>query len=253
MPTEDFYQSIRARTEASKENEAFVFIHGYNVSFEDAARRTAQMAYDLAFDGLAAFFSWPSKVSLEGYLADKETIEWAIPHIKEFLELMAEKSGAETIHVIAHSMGNKGLAEALGSIADTGKLEMKKQFQQIILAAPDIDKDIFIRDIFPRLSKFPARITLYASSRDKALNASEKFHQSPRAGDAGEGLVILNGLDTVDATNVDTSFIGHSYYAENRSVMSDMFYLIREGLPPEKRFSLEMVSQPVGKYWRIRQ
>jgi esterase/lipase superfamily enzyme len=39
----------------------FYNVHGYNVSFDDAALRTAQLAYDLTFDCPAAFFSWPSK------------------------------------------------------------------------------------------------------------------------------------------------------------------------------------------------
>ena len=32
-------------------NQAFVFVHGYNSSFDNAVRRTAQIAYDLKFDG----------------------------------------------------------------------------------------------------------------------------------------------------------------------------------------------------------
>ncbi len=249
----DFFEDIRSRNATSKEREVLVFVHGYNVSFEDAARRTAQMAYDLAFDGSVAFFSWPSKASFDGYPADETTIAWATPHLKQFLRQIAKETKAQTVHVIAHSMGNRALTEALGMIADSSETEIKSKFQQIILAAPDIDKDIFIRDIFPRLSKLPARITLYASSQDKALYASKKFHQYPRAGDAGEGLVILKGLDTVDATVVDTSLLGHSYYAENRSVISDMFYVIIKQLPPSERFGLEPVRESFGEYWRIKQ
>lgn len=247
-----FIENIRQRTEESKEKEALVFVHGYNVTFEDAARRTAQMAYDLAFDGPSAFFSWPSKAEYKGYPADEVSIKWATPHIEEYLRMVALESGAKTVHVIAHSMGNRGVTAALNNIAKSESLNLKNKFQQIILAAPDIDKDIFVRDIFPRLSKLPARITLYASSRDKALIASKEFHQYPRAGDAGDGLVVLKGLDTVDATNVDTSFLGHSYYAENRSVISDMYYVVGENLPPKERFGLEMVKQSFGKYWRIK-
>jgi esterase/lipase superfamily enzyme len=39
--------------------QAFVFVHGFNVSFENALRRTAQIAYDLNFDGAPFLFSWP--------------------------------------------------------------------------------------------------------------------------------------------------------------------------------------------------
>jgi len=248
-----FFQDLKSRTETSKKREALVFVHGYNVTFEDAARRTAQMAYDLAFDGPAAFFSWPSKGTYEGYPADETTIAWATPHLKTFLEEIATNSEAKTVHLIAHSMGNRGLMDALGMIAESARPTAQSKFQEIVLAAPDIDKDIFVRDVFPRLAKFSSRVTLYSSSRDKALLASTKFHQYPRAGDTGDGLVIMKDLDTVDATHVDTSFIGHSYFAENRSVISDMFYLIGERLPPQMRFGLEPVKDARGQYWRFKQ
>jgi len=44
-----------------------LFVHGYNVSFEDAARRTGQLAYDLGFEGPTVFFSWPSRGSVTAY------------------------------------------------------------------------------------------------------------------------------------------------------------------------------------------
>ena len=138
-----FFDDIQERTTESKEHEALLFVHGYNVSFEDAAKRTAQMTYDLAFDGPSAFFSWPSKAEFEGYPADETSIKWATPHIEGFLRMVALESGAETVHVIAHSMGSRGVTAALNSIANSGSSNLKKKFQQIVLAAPDIDKDIF--------------------------------------------------------------------------------------------------------------
>jgi hypothetical protein len=46
-----FYADLAARVRRSETANAFVFVHGYNVTFEDAARRTAQITYDLGFDG----------------------------------------------------------------------------------------------------------------------------------------------------------------------------------------------------------
>jgi esterase/lipase superfamily enzyme len=59
-----------ARVNKSGKKSAFIFVHGYNVTFEDAARRTAQMSYDLSFDGAPVFYSWPSQGSLGDYLKD---------------------------------------------------------------------------------------------------------------------------------------------------------------------------------------
>lgn len=59
-----FHRALRERVAQSAEREAFVFIHGYNVTFESAARRTAQLAFDLGFDGAPIFYSWPSQGGL---------------------------------------------------------------------------------------------------------------------------------------------------------------------------------------------
>ena len=50
-----FYELLRQTVNQSARRELFVFIHGFNVSFEDAARRTAQIHYDLKFDGAESF------------------------------------------------------------------------------------------------------------------------------------------------------------------------------------------------------
>ena len=102
-----FFDKLSSRIAKSHRKEAFVFVHGFNVTFEDAARRTAQLAYDLGFKGAPILYSWPSKGSLFSYAADEATIDWTVPHLKEFLEEIAFKSGAEVLHIIAQSMGNR--------------------------------------------------------------------------------------------------------------------------------------------------
>ena len=111
--TDDFYTQMRQRVGQSSRKEAFVFVHGYNVTFDDAARRTAQIAYDLGFEGAPAFFSWPSQGGLFGYTVDETNVLWTVPHLKQFLIELHRSSGAENIHLIAHSMGNRAITSAL--------------------------------------------------------------------------------------------------------------------------------------------
>jgi len=96
------------------------------------------------------------------------------------------------------------------------------------------------------MGKIPT--TLYASSNDEAIRISKEPHSYPRAGEAGDDIIILPGLDTIDASMVDTSLIGHSYFAEKRSVLSDLFYLLGEGKPPSQRHSLEPRTSAKGTY-----
>lgn len=231
---------------------ALIFVHGYNVTFEDAARRTAQMTYDLGFEGAPVFYSWPSQGNEIGYPKDEENIRWSEANMRRFLDDFLKRTDARNIYLIAHSMGNRGAVSALSAIF-SDKPEYRQRFREIILTAPDIDAEIFVRDIAPKIVGSNTAITLYASSADKALILSKRFHGYPRLGDAGARPVIIPGIETIDATTVDTSFLKHSYYAETQSVLSDMFYLIRQGLRAKERFALETVNTPDGQeYWKFR-
>jgi esterase/lipase superfamily enzyme len=119
---------------------------------------------------------------------------------------------------------------------------------QVIFAAPDIDSDTFV-DLAREFHRQASRFTLYASSKDRALIVSKTVHGYPRAGDAGPGLIIANGVDTVDATAVDTSLMGHSYIGENSSVLSDVFDLLIDGPAPERRFRLAPRQRAGERYW----
>jgi esterase/lipase superfamily enzyme len=235
---------------ASDGSNAFLFVHGYNVTFADAARRTAQMAYDLRFDGAPVFYSWPSRGVTAAYTVDEQNVEWAERNLRGFLSDFFAESQARNVYLIAHSMGNRALTRALASVVEQ-RPDVRSRLRQVVLTAPDIDADVFRRDIAPALIAQGAPITLYASSGDVALAASRRVHGAPRAGDSGRGLVLLSGIDTIDASDVDTSLLGHSYFAETRSVLSDMFYLFR-GMAPDKRFGLEQTDSNGLRYWRFK-
>jgi esterase/lipase superfamily enzyme len=247
-PPDEFYASLKANVQASQQKAAFMFVHGYNVTFEDAARRTAQLAYDLKFDGAPIFFSWPSQGGLLQYAVDETNVAWAVPHLKEFLLSVARQSGAQSVHLIAHSMGNRALTSALLSLAPRMKNQVP-MFHEVVLTAPDIDADVFKRDIAPRITRTAQRVTLYASSNDEALALSKRLHGYPRAGESGSALVVVDGVDTVDVSNVDTSLVGHSYYGSNDTVLADLFYVLTEPKPARSRTWLAPV--PIGSmvYW----
>ena len=71
----------------------FVLIHGFNVSFEEAAIRAAQIGYDLKVPGEMAFYSWPSHGSTAAYSADEATITASVPHIAQFLHELLSGPG----------------------------------------------------------------------------------------------------------------------------------------------------------------
>ncbi|MGN6544257.1 MAG: alpha/beta hydrolase, partial [Aureliella sp.] len=239
-----FFKQLHSRMDADGKN-ILVFIHGYNVSFEDAARRTAQMAADSQFPGAPVFYSWPSQANWYGYMTDKENIELSVTQIKAFLLDLAAKSGATTINLVAHSMGNVGLTEAL---KEMDGISPQPMFNQVVLAAPDIDADIFKNRVAPYIVTKAQHVTLYTSQTDLALIASRYFNSGPRVGDSGPGVLLFPGIDTIDATAVDSSLLGHSYYGSNVSVLTDLGRVL-QNQPIASRQYLRTVIDSVQPYW----
>lgn len=248
QPNDDFYKDLTLGVAESPRKRAFVFVHGYNVKFVDAARRAAQIAYDLKYDGVPILYSWPSQGKLSGYTIDETNVEWTVTHLKDFLGEIAKRTGAEQVHLIAHSMGNRALANALREISylPDGQRPM---FSEVVLTAPDIDADTFKRDLAPAIVKMAHRTTLYASSNDEALTLSKEVHGYPRAGDTDDELCVVPGVDTIDVSAVDTSLVGHSYYGSNGSVLADLFDLLHQAKPPEERQWLREEYLGDARYW----
>ena len=92
-----FCESLQECVQSSSNKHALIFVHGYRVSFEDAARRTAQRATDLKIS-TPLFFSWPSRARLRAYGADETLAQRAVPELMQFLDLVAAESGADVIH-----------------------------------------------------------------------------------------------------------------------------------------------------------
>lgn len=245
---EQFFPTLAQAIAATGNRSALLFVHGYRVSFEDAARRTGQIAYDLSFNGVPLFYSWPSQGRLSGYMVDETNVEWSQARLTEFLTDFLAGTQAEHVYLLGHSMGNRALARATAAVI-AARPDLAARLREIILTAPDIDADVFRRDIVPALARAGNPVTLYASSNDEALQMSKRAHGYARAGDSGTDLVVAPGMETVDASRVDTDFIGHSYYAEGRSALADMYYLINQQLRAGQRAGLQPVDAPTGRYW----
>jgi esterase/lipase superfamily enzyme len=247
MNADDFYGALRQEyDERTPENRsAFVFIHGFKTSFDDAAYRTAQLAYDLNFEGVPIMYSWPSKNNLLAYLDDRREADRSWRHLQYFVERVARESGALRIHLIAHSMGNQLLVNALDGLGR--QPEIKPLFDNVIMAAPDVDAKTFAEHNWAGIRDAAKRFTLYASSDDWALKVSRELNDFVRLGEAGRTLVVIPGLDTVDASGIDTNELGHSYY-HCKKLMDDLQLLMAKGWAPLERKLRDRRKGELG-YW----
>jgi esterase/lipase superfamily enzyme len=239
------------KPKSPEDKAVLVFIHGYNVSFDDAIRRTGQLARDLAFPGQVMLFSWPSSGSFLSYVSDANSAQWAAPDLAQLLLDIKKEGKATRIVILAHSMGNQVLSFALQS-AVAKDPDLKQMVSNIIMAAPDIDVDIFDRLFAPSVLAAAKTVTMYTSSRDRALGESAKLGGQRRVGDTRSGPLVLPPMETIDASLVDTDFLGHSYVSSSPNILDDVSSIVDDGTPASRRKHLvPKDSSSHQAYWQL--
>jgi esterase/lipase superfamily enzyme len=246
---------LAALLSSSDHEEALVFVHGYNTSFDDSLYRMAQIVWDLQYRKSAFLFSWASRAGKFDYIYDQQSALIAANGFADFLKDLTTKYGIKRLHVLAHSMGNFVLMEAMKTqkgISDPLKIA------ELIMAAPDVDRDYF-RQYAADLRKLTEGMTLYASSTDKAMTLSKTVAGGiPRAGDVpADGPIVVPGIDTIDVSAVGSDLLGlnHDVFASRRDVLNDIALLLssRPRKPPNQRL-VEILGMPEGvvppKFWR---
>ena len=151
-------------------------------------------------------------------------------------------------------MGNAPLLAALSNLAARGAT--RTTINQVILAAPDVDAKDFA-ELASRILPLAQTLTLYASSQDRAIQASRKLRRDlARAGDVVDGQpVVVTGLDTIDVSTISTGILSlnHAAYADKKELLNDMRRLMLTGeRPPDVRdISIRKVTDRTGTFWRF--
>lgn len=212
-----------------------LFVHGFNVGFEPALISSAQLTVDLREDrrfdpGAPVLYSWPSQASVTpwAYFGDQQLADAAVPHLNAFLDLLLDEVRPARINIIAHSMGNRVLTQALEDYAEARLLDGNRpevEFR-IILAAADVERDVF-GIVAGKLDNLEPNVTVYASDDDTALWVSRVLNRRPRLGQTdGDRPWIRDvpGYTTIDATPVASTLfgLGHGYYSDNPFILNDI-------------------------------
>ncbi|MFZ4715817.1 MAG: alpha/beta hydrolase [Bacteriovoracaceae bacterium] len=249
----DFYKILQSRgmsessfIESLKKSKRtpLVFIHGFNVRFQEAILRAAQITYDLKYQGPVVIFSWPSGAGdgffdenflNKTYENNSKTALGSIEPLKKFL--IGLKANGLKINLAVHSMGHQVVLPALKVI---GVKDPEKSFiNELILNAPDFEANEFtdLTDIIKNICK---RITLYCSYNDKAMIASKTMNKNERLG----ACTYSENVDSINVSLIDggeTFALGHGYYS-SRAILNDVFQLLL-GIDAEKRLFIKR-SEP---------
>lgn len=234
--------------------DAFVFVHGFWTSFEDALYRAAQIFFDLQYGGTPVLFSWASRGQASGYGYDLESAAHGAEH---FLQLLTHlrQSGISRVHILAHSMGNYLVLNALYDLIGANR---DHSIGELIMAAPDVDRDLYLQRMARLRGRIPG-LTLYASAKDRALSLSKSLRKDvPRAGDVPKtGPILADGVDTIDVTAIGEEMFGsgHGTYSSARSVLNDIGLLIGTGTRPPNKRLVELRGMPAGaipsQWWQF--
>lgn len=64
-------------------------------------------------------------------------------------------------------------------------------------------------------------------------------------------MIVLDSLDSVDASDVNTDLIGHGYFAENKTVLDDLFMFLQFDAPARYR-NLRRAPHGSGWYYALK-
>lgn len=217
LPKDAFVQA--AARSARFDGSIGIFVHGYNYSYQEALFRTAQIAADANFPGTPILFSWPSAAAVAGYVADRDATLYSRSELADLVKSLAASRSPKRIILFGHSMGGFLVMEAARQL----KLQRRDDILQklvVILAAPDIDVDVF-RSQLKDIGKMATPITLLVSKDDRALTASSLIAgERARVGrlDIDDPLIeevaLKEKLRVIDITSVQGSDgLGHDRYA----------------------------------------
>lgn len=150
--------------------DVLVFVHGFNTSYDEARFRLAQIVADGNFTGVPVLFTWPSRSQLLAYGSDKESATASRDPLEKLLQDLAATPGVGRVHVLAHSMGTWLAMEALRQAGIAGRADLGGHIGEVMLAAPDIDLDVFKAQM-ARVGN-GARVSVFAAADDRALSVS---------------------------------------------------------------------------------
>jgi esterase/lipase superfamily enzyme len=204
---------------------AMVFIHGFNNTYEDSVFRFAQIVHDSGADVTPILFTWPSRAKVFDYNYDKESTNYSRTSLEMTLKALVEDKNIKDITILAHSMGTWLAMEAIRQMAIRDG-NLPKKIENVILASPDIDVDVFARQWSELGGKKP-NFTIFVSQDDRALALSryisgdvQRLGQINPAEEPYKSKLEEAGITVVDLTKVkSTDRLNHGKFAESPAIV----------------------------------
>ena len=265
-----FKALMAERLDLTPKKEVYVFIHGTGSNFSEPMFIMAGIWHFMGRCGVPMAYTWPAgggSGSLQGYNYDRESSEFTVFHLKQFIRLLASCQGVEKIHIIAHSRGTDTVITALRELAieiraSGGDTRKALKIGCVVLAAADIDVEVSTqRVIAEHIMRVPEQMVLYVSPTDTNLGIADwLFGGKQRLGQTQEAddltrrrAELLRHLPDIQfiAVRMAGSLAGsHDYFYSHPAVSSDLILLLRDNCRPGAENGRPLTRE-AGGLWRI--
>ncbi len=261
-----FERLLRDRLSKAADKDVYIFVHGFNNTFEDSVFRAAEVWHFMGRNGVPIAYSWPAgRGGIRGYAYDRESGEFTVGHLRRFIHSVADCPDVERVHLVAHSRGCDVTISALrelhlGFAAQGKSTQQELKLENLVLAAPDVDEEVFLqRFVGEGLLKAARRTTIYASEHDKAIELTDViFASRRRLGMLGvkdfntkmkHGLARMPNVQFIEC-KLSGLWIGHSYVFTHPAALSDLILVLRDRRPPGAEHGRPL-RQPAEGIWEL--
>jgi len=212
----DSSDPARAFAQAATGRDVLLYVHGFNETFESAARSAGQLSHSLEFQGRTAIFTWPSGGKLFDYAYDRESALWSRDGFVRALQALVSNPTVGRIHIVAHSMGSFLTLEGLRELRESA--EVYARIGSVVFASPDVDIDAFEQTV-SRLGPLARRMTVIIDPGDRALAVSARLAGGvARAGAADRARLEALGVRVADTSGRGWSMLRHDLFLSDSEV-----------------------------------
>ncbi|HYL26181.1 MAG TPA: alpha/beta hydrolase [Candidatus Nitrosotalea sp.] len=228
----DFLKLVADTARAQgRQSSLLIVVTGFNNDFADGVAAASDF---LDFPGSVVLFSWPSKHGVmlpirsdpSSYFNDETDNNWATADFRILLRAIVEDPNApQSVSVVGHSMGTRLVADGFTYLHGLyPNAAPPHRFDQVIVAAGDVDSDVFAQQAVPAILSLANRLTIYRHSADGALGLSVAIHGHSRLGkdDSDFPLAWPSAVDIIEASIFDCPSMNHSYWTASATVHKDI-------------------------------
>jgi esterase/lipase superfamily enzyme len=266
IEVDPFRELLRSRLAQTPRKDVYIFVHGFNNTFEDAVFRAAEVWHFMGRVGVPIAYTWPAgRGGIRGYAYDRESGEYTVSHLRRFIKSVADCPEVERVHLIGHSRGcdvtMSALRELHLTIMAQGKsTQSELKLENLVLAAPDVDEEVFMqRFVGENLLQAARRTTIYASQADKVIELTDVIFASRRrlgtlavkdfSPKVKQSLAKMPNVQFIEC-KVSGIFLTHSYVFTHPAALSDLILVLRDRRPPGAENGRPL-RQPTEGIWEL--